>query len=184
MKIRSDALDALLRQEQTAKGAQTPVAGDGAEAFSRLLAQQSLVDNDQTGAVSGALLPGARSGLLDPMLLAGLGKAAGSTESTDGPEALETAILNQGLQLEGLTSQAASLIDGFEGYAHSLQTGATPREAWAQLSGLTTPLRNLRQGLGTLTVPNAGLESVVNELEVLAATETFKLNRGDYNEPM
>ena len=186
MKIRSDSLDALLRQEQLGKGVHTPIPGGGTEAFSKLLAQQGLLEEGQAGTGAGPLPPGARSGLLDPMLLSSLGNAAGtgSTEETGGADALERTILNQGLTLEGLSGQAASLVDGFANYADSLRSGASARDAWAQLSAMTGSLQNLRQGLSTLAVPNQGLEAVVNELEVLAATETFKLNRGDYNEPL
>jgi hypothetical protein len=48
------------------------------------------------------------------------------------------------------------------------------------LCGMEDQVGLLRDNLNKSGAGSEELEAVVNELEVLAATEKFKLNRGDY----
>lgn len=82
--------------------------------------------------------------------------------------------------------QAAFLMDGMfttaEQYAEQLARGASPdlKGAYGLLQNLNGQIEGFRK-----QYPDAGetmpeLASLLNEIDVLATTETFKMNRGDY----
>ena len=74
----------------------------------------------------------------------------------------------------------SGLLEAWDQYAASLSDGGSQKNAWTQLLGMDDQVRALRGSLGGLGESNPALENIVNELEIMAATEKFKLNRGDY----
>lgn len=172
MKI-NEELERLLSTEQYRQQAR-PVGNSGGEGFESLLTQQ-LRQSDVTAQTDAQML----RALSDPMRLAhidaaalgGLGAVEGSGEA-DGDDAL----------IQTLTFGISSTLDGMDKYAASLQSGSATslKDAWTALQSMNSSISGMRQEMGQLSKPHAELESMLNELEVLSATETFKFNRGDY----
>ncbi|MEF2145653.1 MAG: hypothetical protein V3573_09430 [Desulfovibrionaceae bacterium] len=77
-------------------------------------------------------------------------------------------------------AQVEQVLGQVEAYAAKLGSvapdGAGLREAHAALQDM----RDNVDGLKSLAAAQPGLQGIVNELEVLARTEEFKFNRGDY----
>lgn len=162
MKIRSDYLEALYRQEQASKSASA-----GSTGFEDLLSEEI----GRSGGTPGSEAmppPGAGMGinalLADPSVL---GTAEADQVTVD--DAL----------VQSVTGQASGLLQSWEMYSGALSGGGT-RDAWNILAGMDQNLRSMRNDLGSMQRPDSALESMVNELEVLSATEKFKFNRGDY----
>ena len=155
MKIRNDRLEGLPAPEFAPKAA----TADGRD-FENMLAQQLA---KEAGGVNTLHPPVPGLGKLDPMLL------AAQIESDDAE------------LLSGLVSQTDDLLGAWEQYAAALGSGeAGTKSAWAMLAGMDARVQGLRAGMDRLGAQGQGLGAVINELEVLAATETFKFNRGDY----
>lgn len=162
MKIRSEQLDYLLRQEQISKQATTAPK----ESFGSFLDQE--IGQAQAETMEMMPPPGARAGGIDPMLLASL-------ESTEATQDVDSEIAQ-------FMSQAGGSLDTLDSYAQTLGNAASPgRNAWDLLGTLDSQLSAMRDSMSRMPAGAAKeMESVVNELEVLAATEKFKFNRGDY----
>ena len=177
MKI-NDALDRLLNTEQAHEQAKN-VGSSGAEGFEEVLLQQIGGAQTQTDAVGkdSSLL----QALADPLRLANIGTSIlGGLEKTDSsPDSME-ADVDQLMQ--NLMGGFATSMDSFADFASSLnnQNPGALKNAWNVLDNLDSNLASLRQEMGRLPQPNADLEAVLNELEILAVTERFKFNRGDY----
>lgn len=167
MKIHSEQLDYLLRQEQLNKSATSVPTED----FGSLFNQE--VERVQAEAQEVLPPPGARTASIDPMLLAGMEEIPG-TES--GLDDADTAMMRTFME------QADDSLQTLDGYAAALGKGENPaRDAWQMLQNLDGRVSAMRESMGRMSAnASAGLEDVVNELEVLAATEKFKFNRGDY----
>ena len=172
MKI-NEELERLLGTEAFRQQTRT-VGNSGGDGFESLLTRQ-LAQGGQSGADNPDLLRALGDPLrlanLDVMTLGGLNAAENAADS-NGDEAL----------LESLTAGLASGLDGLDNYAAGLDDRSSDglRRAWNALENLDGALAGLLQDLGRLSQPNAELESMLNELEVLATTEKFKFNRGDY----
>ncbi len=164
MKINTE-LERLLRTEQNRPQTQKAGIPEG-EGFEDLLARGLARPGTAQAADPQALRALAdplRLANLDVMNLAGLSGA----EETDGDP---FASLGGGIE---------NALLGFDSYAASLDSSSL-KDAWSALQALDGSVAALRQDLGRLPRPDPGLESMVNELEVLTATEKFKFNRGDY----
>lgn len=162
MKIRSDQLDALLRQEQLTKPLVQPK-----ESFDSFLSQE--MGNAAETASEALPPPGARASGIDPLILSSLDGVAGT----------------QAIQETELTQTIMTQMDGalstFDSYAQTLSGQGAGKNAWELLGSLDGQVAALRGNLSKLSpVAAPGLEGMVNELEVLAVTEKFKFNRGDY----
>ncbi len=161
MKIRSDQLQAL--QEQS----ETRAKKKAAEGFEALLAGQA-GDAQESGGIAQTPAPGVSASMLAAQLAAqtaGLGQSEG-----------ESAGLDQ------VAQEVDSLLGNLDEYTSRLSQrgGADLRGAYALLQGMGQELASLRAAAPDLAQRHAGLDSMVNELEVLTVTETFKFNRGDY----
>lgn len=78
-------------------------------------------------------------------------------------------------------SQASGTLDMWDKYASIL--GSSPadsalRDAYSLLEGIDSRIGELRNNAAISNNPE--LNGLLNELEVLSATEKFKFNRGDY----
>ena len=76
--------------------------------------------------------------------------------------------------------EASGVLNMWDDYARALGGGsdASLRDAWSALEGLDSGIAKLRSN--PLAQSDAALGGLVNELEVMAAAERFKFNRGDY----
>lgn len=172
MKI-NEELERLLGTEAFRQQTRT-VGNSGGEGFESLLTRQ-MARTGQSGESNPDLLRALGDPLrlanLDVMTLSGM-DAAQNTPGASGDEAL----------LESLTSGLSSGLNGLDRYAAGLRDASSDglRQAWNALESLDGTIADLRQDMGRLSQPNAEMESMLNELEILAATEKFKFNRGDY----
>lgn len=75
------------------------------------------------------------------------------------------------------------LLGEWENYAARLGAGEGDsglREANDSLEDIESGVQGIRESWPNLSQENPGLGSVVDELEIMAVTERFKFNRGDY----
>ena len=118
-------------------------------------------------------------------------KAAASPAGASPMSVKPTAQLHpveQAATVQGLLSshEAATRMDGmftsFERYAEQIARGETGslREAYALLQEVSGQIAGFRAAFPDAESAMPGLAGLLNELDVLMTTETFKFNRGDY----
>lgn len=161
MKIDQNRIDPLLQQEQTQKSSPASV-GKG---FDEVLAREGAV-TEQTAQAAPLPPPGAAAGF-DPRFVS----------ETAGTSAVAALSLEE---TEKAVSGLDGLLDELDNYARDLN-GASE----SHLRGAFGRLENIESRVAALksdpaVAGNTGLSGLVNEIEVLAATEKFKFNRGDY----
>ncbi len=164
MKIQTDQLTAL----QQAVDASTTSTGstDASDAFAALLAQK--VGDGGTSQATGLSAP--------PLAgYAALGvtgaQTSGDVEATGQFTEEEQAVMNN----------MDTLLAKWENYADTLASGPggdSLKQAYGVLENIETGVKQLKDDLPSDA--NAGLGSLVNELEVMTVTEKIKFNRGDY----
>ena len=156
MKISNERLEGLLPQEFGPKA----VPGSGRD-FENVLALQL---EQGTDGISPPNPPLAGPGGFAPLRLAEV-----ETENDDAA------------LISGLVSEADDLLGVWEQYVATLGSGeVSAKFAWGMLAGMDARVQSLRAEMDKLGGQGQGLGAVINELEVLAATEKFKFNRGDY----
>lgn len=159
MKIDQTRVDPLLQQEQVQRRSQS----DGASGFDEILASESAAAQATQGT---AVLPppGAMAGI-DPRFAA---------QQLDNVAAIGIAGTEEALEsLGGLLDELDSYMADLNGTS---QGGL--REASAKLGSIEQRLAAMK-GDPSVTGDD-GLSAMVSEIEVLAATERIKFNRGDY----
>ena len=163
MKINNQHLEALRQvQEQSLKVGVTKPSGMGE--FAKTLAQE----------LGAAETPGINAGVTRQVSLGELAAGMGIS--------LPTTAVGADMDATEAMIQLSGLLDGFDVYAQILGSGGeknlkTAYTALEQLSGMVAALRS---SLSDVVAKHPGLNDVFNELEVLAHTEQFKFNRGDY----
>ena len=174
MKI-NDELQRLLNAEQSREQSKN-VGSSGAKGFEDALIQELGGKQTQTGAIGAD--PNLLQSLADPLRLANIGAGIlGGLEAAKDSAEADVDQLMQNL-LGGFTAS----MDSFASFASSLNSQAPDslKTAWSALDNLDGNLASLRKEFGRLPQANADMEAVLNELEILAVTERFKFNRGDY----
>ena len=169
MKVTNDQLEALLRQQSQTPGTTRAQTAQGG--FEAALSEQMGLEN----AVASSAFPTAAAGqtsqasMISQMLL-------GSTQS-------ESVDVDEDV-IQSAFSQASGTLDMWDSYVNALgssgQDGSL-REAYSLLQGIDGQVSALKTNTATVRGQNVGLDSLVNELDVMTATEKFKFNRGDYN---
>lgn len=172
MKI-NDELERLLGTEAFRQQTRT-VGNSGGEGFESLLTQQLAATGEASpdeARMLRALGDPLRLANLDVMNLGGLAGVDGTPDAAS-DEAL----------IEALSGGISSTLNGLDKYAAGLRDASPAglRDAWTALESLDGAIAGLRQDMGRLSKPDAEMESMLTELEVLATTEKFKFNRGDY----
>ncbi len=159
MSIRVDQASALQQQEE-ARRKRKP-----AEGFDSLLSGLT-AEGEAQGVATGA----------------GLSRAV-----LQGIETLREFGRSEGVPaLSGLTAETAERLDGmmdeFEEYARELTRDSGPnlKSAFALLQRMSGQIADMRAAFPDMENQSPELAAMVNELDVLARAETFKLNRGDY----
>lgn len=170
MNINTDQLEALLRLQEQQAGALRRQAGQSGQGFESLLAQQLNAGQEAQVSSGQPLVPGsAQSGLVSQMLL----QAASPGQELEPDAAV----------LQAAFEQASGTLELWDGYARAIGSageGGSLKEAWEMLEGIENQVARLRQDTSSVRGQNAGFDSLLNDLEVLTATEKFKFNRGDY----
>jgi len=152
MKITSDQLAALqLQQKNKARSA----SGDGfASALAEELDSGSAV---QTGAPATPAAPMAR---LD--------------------QTLQAAMLNKTTR-QTVMDKMDTLLSKWENYSQIIgASNGNLREGYSLLADIRQDIRAVKSDLAQTPNPGEGLETMVEDLDILATTEEFKFNRGDY----
>ena len=149
----------LKKQEQAAEG------------FEALLA---LKLGQAQGVTSGMSADMAALRGMAPDMVPGLATAVAGQS----PEELA---LSASLSMQEAALRIDGLFDEVDNYANQLQQpGGDLRSAWAGLQSLAANVAGLKAAYPGLGASSPELASMVNELDVLATTEVFKFNRGDY----
>ena len=169
MKIDPNRIDPLVQQEQARK--KPAVAGRGGfdELLGRLAEDMAAVPMPPPGA----------SAAFDPRFAASV-SSSGGLSAADALSA--TAFLQE--ETASAVSSLDGLLDEMDAYAREIGSGENShlRNAYTRLDGIESRLQALKAtpALTQALADNGGLAAIVNEMEVLAATEKFKFNRGDY----
>lgn len=159
MEINTQSMEALLHlQEQQAQLPNKNSSGS----FEKILSHQ-LTDGHKTVSTDSAL-----NGVsyINPLLL-------NDIENTQAIDA-------DAQVLQAAFAQASGTLDLWDNYSALLENShnANLRDAWNMLEGIDQQISQLRAN--PLSGRNNAFDDLVNELEILSATEKFKFNRGDY----
>lgn len=164
MEINTQQMEALLHlQEQQAQLPRKQQSGS-APGFEELLARQ-LGQDIPLNALD--ITGNARTSTFAHPIL----ESGDSAEATDP----DTAVL------QAAFDQASGALDLWDSYTRTLGTSTSDsalRDAWGLLEGIDAQVAQLRDN--PARARSSALDSMLNELEILAATERFKFNRGDY----
>lgn len=167
MKVTNDQLEALLRQQGQTSGTTRAQTAQGG--FEAALTEQMGLDS----AVASSAFPtsagqASQASMISQMLL-----GAAQTESAGIDEDV----------IQNAFSQASGTLDMWDSYVNALgssgQDGSL-REAYSLLQGIDGQVAALKNSTESVRGQNAGLDSLVNELDVMTTTEKIKFNRGDY----
>lgn len=152
LRVNPDQTDALQKQKATA------------EKFGEILAQEI---NQAQGVVSESSEIARQHTIASGVGLLGVPTAQAT-------EAASLSLQETSLQVEGLFAD-------LENYAATLrsQSSNSLRNAYATLQGVSDNIARLKATSPGLDA-SPELATLVNELDVLATTEMFKFNRGDY----
>ncbi len=108
--------------------------------------------------------------------MGGAGKA-GSDDDGDEDDEEEYNVLS-------LMSEIEDSLSGLDEYTKSLQnirSGGDLKQAWQSLFAFSQSVDSLRQNYASLSQQDSSLDAMINDLEIMAVTETYKFNRGDYS---
>lgn len=177
MKINSELERILLAQQQV----QTPKAkgADSSTVFDDVL-QQAIQQSDANinGLEGNASLSAYGTAAVQNTSAAETGSIAPAldTETDGNSEARYSA--------QKIVSGIEHSLSGLDAYTSSLKnldSGASLKQAWQNLSAFTQSVENLRQNYADLSQQDSSLNAMINNLEIMAVTETYKFNRGDYS---
>lgn len=167
MNIRTENVEALLRQQEAAAKKASPGTGAG---FDALLAKQMELASGQPTSPT-IPPPGIQSHLISQMMLTHAEKTSATADPVE-------QVMRQAFD------QASGALDMWDSYVSILgKPGeeANLRDAYALLQGLDTKVSGLKQDAQPVLGQNPNLATLINELAVMTATEKFKMNRGDYS---
>lgn len=165
MSISIEQLQAIQAQQADSRKKSAPAPGEG---FDSLLSSQI---SERAAPMTGLPTPppGSRMGVegrANSMLLGNNAEPESAQES----------------QLGSVANGVDKLLSGFETYATRLADGSSGslKAAHSLLQDLSQSVKTLRLDNLELTKANPSMDSILNELDVIATTERFKFNRGDY----
>ncbi len=174
MKINNEQLEALLRQQEQSSGTVRKPGGQGAGFEAALAEQLGLggvgASSTAEGTPSIGSMQTAQASMISQMLLGATGEADETNPTED--------------VLKDAFNQASGTLDMWDSYVSTLGSAGNNgslRQAYALLQGIDGQVASLKENTAGLRGQNPGLDTLVNNLEVLATTEKFKFNRGDYN---
>ena len=84
--------------------------------------------------------------------------------------------------LQTTFDNASGTLDLWDSYAQKLSSSNNGdlREAYSLLEHIGTQVEQLKSNASNLRTPNFGLNSFINEMDIIATTEKIKFYRGDY----
>ncbi len=165
MDIRTEQLQALLKQQEFQTKKSSSTQNESGEGFAAVLEQASLggTENDVKATPTP---PGAQASLVGQMLLVDA----------------ENISVEQTMTNDAAYDSAAIAMDKWESYVNTLRTPreGNLRDAYNALEDVASHVQTLKQQSEPLLKQNDNLAGIVNELDILTTTEKFKFNRGDY----
>lgn len=172
MEIATQQMEEFLRIQMQPTG-QAPKAQSTVTApntFDSILSEAlAAQDNAQQNAIAGLLPHGAgQSQMISQMLMNG--------GIADGDGSSETQLL------QSTFDNASGTLDLWDSYAKKLSSSNNGdlREAYSLLEHIGTQVEQLKSDASNLRTPNFGLNSFINEMDIMTTTEKIKFNRGDY----
>ena len=167
MEIDTQQMEALLRLQEQQAALPRKNGGQGA-GFETILNQQ-IHGFDQAQPSAEAIMSGtAQNEALNRIMF----NPVGAEETVDP----DTAVL------QAAFDQASGTLDLWDSYTRTLGASTTDtalRDAWGVLEGIDAQVSQMRAN--PVVARSAALDSLLNELEIMTATEKFKFNRGDYS---
>lgn len=171
MKINSE-LERILLAQQQAQQAKTKSA-DSSTAFEDLL-QGAIKKQDATRIedeeISLPSLDLASLSFMETEDVAEVQSTGTDETSTNPRQALLNAIEN-----------SLSSLDMYTQSVQSQNASYDLKQAWQGLTAFNQSVNDLRQNYANLSEQDSSLDAMINDLEIMAVTETYKFNRGDYN---
>jgi len=163
MKVRADQVTQLQQQQEQ----QRARSREGTGKFGDMLAQEVQQTSPQQMAKVSAPPPGARVLGAHPLHAAQGVSSVGNQSPTE----------------QEVMQNIDSILSKWENYAHKLNTPMAEeslRQAYGMLETIQSDVQRIKADVPDLGQKNPSLHSVVNEIEIMAVTEQFKFNRGDY----
>lgn len=157
MKISPEQIEALQQQQQQANKAKKV---DGA-AFGEVL-NQEVQQGDTQKAATTLPVPGLQT--MNPLL------------QVQQAAQVQTAQVSE----SEFVGKVEKLFGKLDDYAQQLGSGEGLKQAYSTLEGIQGGVESLKKDWPGVNSENPELGSIVSELEVMAATEQIKFNRGDY----
>ena len=171
MEIATQQMEEFLRIQMQPAG-QTPKAQSTVTApntFDSILNDALAAQDNNQNAVAGLLPHGVgQSQMISQMLInGGISDGNGMSEN----QLLQTTFDN-----------ASGTLDLWDSYAQKLTSAHNGdlREAYSLLEHIGTQVEQLKTNASNLRTPNFGLNSFINEMDIMTTTEKIKFNRGDY----
>ncbi len=167
MEIRTEQLEALLKQQELQAKKSSAPKNEGGGDFAAALEQEVTLGGATTG-IQSAPPPGVQASLANQVLLMDAENISTSESA--------------GLSNSEAYNFASQTMDQLNSYANTLREPGQGnlRDAYSALEQVATQVQTLKQQSQPLLEQNSDLAGLINELEVLATTEKFKFNRGDY----
>ena len=81
---------------------------------------------------------------------------------------------------EDASTAMETMFDTLDSYSRQLAGAGGLKEAYSLLQDMNGQIADFKQRFPDAASQRPGLAAMFNELDVLATTETFKFNRGDY----
>ncbi len=165
MDIRTEQLEALLKQQEFQAKKSTTATSEAGEGFATTLEQVALggAENDVKTAPTP---PGAQASIVGQVLLVDAENISVDGVMTD----------------DAAYAEASGVMDKWESYVNTLRNPreGNLRDAYNALEDVASHVQTLKQQSAPLLEQNTNLAGIVNELDILTTTEKFKFNRGDY----
>ena len=172
MKINSE-LERILLAQQQAQQAKTKSA-DSSTAFEDIL-QSAMQKPDATNAneeisLSTLALSAQNMGIENETIASTQSASEADSETAYTWRALIADIENPLSSLDMYTQSVQSQNAAFD-----------LKQAWQGLTAFNRSVNDLRQNYASLSEQDSSLDAMINDLEIMAVTETYKFNRGDYS---
>lgn len=171
MKINSELERVLLGEQAKSQKPAVSSGNAAANAFGNLLESELSVTNNAQVEKSSSEDIAQANKLSDSLVLSAdpLASVTASKVSADEKNVVES-----------LVSGINDTIEGMDAYSNSLQSPAGLKQAWSSLNEMNQGIGAMQKDYAKLSNKNTSIGSMLNDLEVMGVTETYKFNRGDY----
>lgn len=175
MKINSELERVLLGEQASLQKKAVSSNNSALEAFGDCLESELVIANNaQTSSISSG-----NSAQLN-VSSASFGLAVDGMSSKTRVKASTEEDDVEGNILESLLVGIQGTTEEMDLYADSLQDPADLKKAWESLSAMNQNITAMQKDYAKLSNQNSSVGAMLNSLDVMAVTETYKFNRGDY----